>query len=137
MGGHFLDSLAPPWLWPPSELRCFRCVWAQGLVWLDGLGCRPSGGEPPSAPWPVTACTQIGETCAPDCSSGVRLRRRNPIQPVVSGEHSHGEAGFFDESHHLAHHVVACGCRETEASIAERFERGGRIDGRRVGRDDD
>ena len=57
VGACFLDSLAPPWLWPPSELRCFRCVWAQGLVWLDGLGCRPSGEGLPSAPWPVTACT--------------------------------------------------------------------------------
>ena len=37
-GGYFLDSLASPWLWPPSEPRCLRRVLAYGPVWLDGLG---------------------------------------------------------------------------------------------------
>ena len=46
-GGHFLDSLASPWLWPPSEPWCLRRILAQGLAtfpvegdasFSDGLG---------------------------------------------------------------------------------------------------
>ena len=35
--GRFRDSLATPWLWPPSEPWCLRRALAHGPVLLDGL----------------------------------------------------------------------------------------------------
>ena len=48
VGACFLDSLATPWLWPPSEPWCHRRILAHGPVWLDGLGSGSSGGGLPA-----------------------------------------------------------------------------------------
>ena len=82
--GAFLDSLATPWLWPPSEPWCLRRVLAHGPVSLDGLECRPSGGGLLALTVKIGA-DGVGALYPDDhpVISGVTVGARSPVNPTI------------------------------------------------------